>query len=210
MKDITIFIDESGTLSDPKDRVVIIAAVGSRLPEKLRDITRLTRKNLTKKDVSEVKFYKSGKKTKKRYLERLNNEDIEIFVLAVEKEDQKIADSPENFALLCWLILEDCLLFYEDTIKEVVFDRHFHKIQDQEKFNQQLLQLLKRKLKITHTDSQKDSRVNSADMIAGSLLWLKTGKESAFYELFKGKVISERTVSWKNLRREFFGQKKSR
>lgn len=34
--------------------------------------------------------------------------------------------------------------------------------------------------------------------------------ESAFYELFKGKVISEKVVSWKNLRREFFSQKKSR
>jgi hypothetical protein len=210
MKNITIFIDESGTLPDPQDQVVIIAAVGTKLPEKLRGITNSARKILFKKDVPEIKFYKSGEKTKKFYLEKLNREDIEIFVLTIEKQGLKIIDSPENFALLCWLVLEDCLLFYQDAIKEVVFDRHFHKTEDQEIFNHLLTQLLNQKLKIIHTDSQNDTRVNTADMIAGSLLWLKTGKEKTFYELFKGKIISEKVVSWKNLRKKFFETKKSR
>lgn len=207
MKNITIYIDESGTLPDPKDQVVIIAAVGTKLPEKLRAITKAIRKNLIKKNTSEIKFYTSGEKTKRKFLEKLSNEDIEIFTLTIEKRGQKIPDSPENFALLCWVILEDCLLFYQNSIKEVVFDRHFHKKSDQEKFNSTLTQLLGQNLNFTHTDSQKDYEINTADMVAGSLLWLKTKKESSFYEIIKEKIISERVISWKNLRGMFFNKK---
>ena len=207
MKNITIYIDESGTLPDPKDQVVIIAAVGAKLPEKLRAITKSIRKNLAKKSTSEIKFYKAGEKTKRKFLKKLSKENIEIFTLTIEKRGQKIVDSPENFALLCWLILDDCLLFYKDTIKQVVFDRHFHRKTDQDAFNQLLTRLLDQKINITHTDSQKDFEVNAADMVAGSLLWAKTGKEVSFYEIIKGKIVSERIISWKNLRRMFFDKK---
>ena len=127
--------------------------------------------------------------------------------MTIEKRGQKIIDSPENFALLCWIILEDCLLFYQNSIKEVIFDRHFHKTSDQEKFNSTLTQLLNQNLNITHTDSQKDFQVNAADMVSGSLLWLKTGKEPSFYEIIKEKVVSEKVISWKNLRAMFFNKK---
>ena len=207
MKNITVYIDESGTLPDPKDQVVIIAAVGAKLPEKIRAITKAIRKKLIKKNTSEIKFYTSGEKTKRIFLEKLSKESLEIFTLTIEKQGQKIDDSPENFALLCWLVLEDCLLFYQNDIKEVVFDRHFHKTGDQEKFNSTLTQLINRKLNFTHTDSQKDFEVNAADMVAGSLLWLKTKKESSFYEIIKEKIISERVISWKNLRGMFFNKK---
>ena len=33
---MTVFIDESGTLPDPKDRVVIVAAVGTATPRKIK------------------------------------------------------------------------------------------------------------------------------------------------------------------------------
>lgn len=207
MKNITIFIDESGTLPDPKDQVVIIAAVGTKLPENLRAITKSIRKNLAKKNTSEIKFYKAGEKTKRKFLEKLSDEDIGIFTLTIEKQGQKIVDSPENFALLCWVILEDCLLFYQNSIKEVVFDRHFHKTSDQEKFNSTLTQLLDQNLNFIHTDSQKDYEINAADMVAGSLLWHKTKKEASFYKIIKEKIISERVISWKNLRGMFFNKK---
>lgn len=135
MRNITIFIDESGTLPDPKDKVVIVAAVGTNLPQA--------------------------------------KQNLAIFTLTVEKNGQKIADSPENFAFLCWLLLKDCFLFYKENVKQIIFDRHFHKTKDQQNFNQTLISLLGKKVAINHADSLRDQRLNTADMVAGSMLWLK-------------------------------------
>mgnify|MGYP000094317357 CR=1 FL=1 len=209
IKKVTVFIDESGTLPDPKDKVVIVAAIGSLNPEKLLIISKSARKFQKKKGAAEIKFYKAGKRTKRKFLENLANQDLEIFVLTVEKQGKKIEDSPENFALLCWLILEDCLLFYREEIKEIVFDRHFHQEKDQKSFNHTLSKLLGQKMNFTHVDSQKDSRVNTADMVAGSLLWLKTGKDSSFYELIKRKIVSEKLVNWKQIKKKFWHKKMS-
>jgi len=49
---VYIFIDESGTLPDPKDKVVIVAAVGTKLPEKLIKVSRSVRKFLRSKQKS--------------------------------------------------------------------------------------------------------------------------------------------------------------
>jgi hypothetical protein len=207
MKKVTVFVDESGTLPDPKDKVVIVAAVGSQSPEKLLTISKSVRKFQKKKYSAEIKFYKAGERTKKKFLEKLAKEDLEIFVLTVEKEGKKIEDSPGNFALLCWLILEDCLLFYKNKLKQVIFDRHFHQKKDQEKFNQVLTRLLNRQLIFIHVDSQKDSRVNAADMVAGSLLWKATGKDKKFYQLIKEKITSEKIINWKQIREKFWAKK---
>ena len=125
-KNITIFVDESGTLPDPKDSVVIIAAVGTKIPSRLRKINNEVRKYLKMKKTPEIKFYTAGDRTRKAYLKAISKENLEIFVLTVEKAGKKISDSPQNFALLCWFLLEDCLNLYHKNLKEVTFDRHFH------------------------------------------------------------------------------------
>lgn len=210
MANITIFIDESGTLPDPKDQVIIVAAVGTNLPQKLTKVSKSVRKYLkrSKKTLSEIKFYRAGEKTKRKFLEALAKQNVAIFTLAVEKYGQKIVDTPGNFALLCWLLLEDCFLFYQKGVKQIIFDRHFHQLKDQEEFNQILVRLLDKKLVINHVDSQQDPRVNAADMVAGSLLWFKTGKNKKFYQLIKKKVISEKVLNWKEIKRKFLSRKK--
>jgi len=206
---ITIFIDESGTLPDPKDQVVIVAAIGTNIPNKLTHITKVTRKYLRKsnKNISEIKFYKSGEKTKKKFLQELAKQQLEIFTLTIQKEGQKITDSPDNFAILCWFLLEDCLLFYQNQVSKVIFDQHFHRQKDQIKFNQKLTELLGQKFNINHVDSQKEPGITAADMIAGSMLWLKTGKDQQFYHLFKKLIISEKVINWKQIKKIFFNKK---
>jgi len=68
---ITIFIDESGTLPNPKDQVVIVAAVGTNLPKLLTKVSKSVRKYLktSKKTMAEIKFYKAGKKLKRSFSE---------------------------------------------------------------------------------------------------------------------------------------------
>ncbi|MBU0569494.1 DUF3800 domain-containing protein [Patescibacteria group bacterium] len=211
MPTITIFIDESGTLPDPKDKVVIVAAVATELPQKINQVSKSVRKYLKsrKRKLNEIKFYRSGERTKKKFLQELAKQEVDIFALTVEKYGRKIADTPKNFALLCWLLLEDCFLYYTKSKTKLIFDRHFHLSKDQTEFNLILSKLLGKKLDITHVDSQIDQRVNTADMIAGSILWLKTGKDAKFYELVKDRMISEKTVNWKEIKKKLYNEKVS-
>src|SRR3989344_7198629 len=121
----TIFIDESVTLPDTKDEVIIVAAVGTNLPNQLNRLFNKSRKRLQKNvNLSEIKFYTAGDKTKEIFFKHLIEEDLGIFVLIVDKKGRKIPDTPKHFALLCWLLLSEVTNFYPE-IKEIVFDRHF-------------------------------------------------------------------------------------
>lgn len=206
----TIYIDESGTLPDSQDPVVVVAAVSTQAPGRLKSVAKIIRKRYVKGNPPEIKFYRAGDRTKRKFLEKLASQDVEVLVLIVEKQNQSIADSPENFALLCWLLLEDCLLYYRNQIKQVVFDRHFYRAIDQDKFNQVLTGLLDKPLSPIHVDSQTEPLVNVADMVAGSVLWAQTGKDNAFYQIIRSKIVSERVIKWKQIKTRFWQEKTRR
>lgn len=169
MQNIVVFIDESGTLPDPNDKHIIIAAVGAKTPE------------------------------------RIAKEEINIFILSIDKMGRKIQDNYENYAILCWLLLEDVFGFYKE-VWQIISDRHFSKRQDINSFNSLLADLLCRKLKVVHVDSKKNKKVNIADMIAGAVLAKETGKEQRFYKLMKNKIVSERRLNWPAAKRRLFEQ----
>ncbi|MBI2310136.1 DUF3800 domain-containing protein [Candidatus Collierbacteria bacterium] len=206
----TVYLDESGTLPDPRDPAVVVAAISTQTPQRLKSMTKIIRKHYAKSNPPEIKFYRAGDRTKKKFLEKLAAQDVEIFVLIVEKQNQSITDSPENFALLCWLLLEDCLLYYQHQIKHVVLDRHFQRTIDQDKFNQVLTSLLDEPLSPVHVDSQTEPLVNVADMVAGSVLWAQTGKDNVFYQIIRTKIVSERVIKWKQIKTRFWQEKTRR
>jgi hypothetical protein len=41
---VTLFIDESGTLPDPKDKIIVVAAVGVYSPRRIDEILKTVRK----------------------------------------------------------------------------------------------------------------------------------------------------------------------
>jgi len=202
-----IYVDESGTLPDPTDTVVIIAAVATTKPEKLEYTTKNTRNSPYKKIPAEIKFYRSGEKTKKRFFKNLTQQQIDIFILEVKKQGKSIPDSPLNYALLCWQLLIECQNFYPSTTLDIIFDKHFHKTSDQDKFQNILINLLGENLKIQQLDSQQNSIINTADMVAGSFLWSKTGKDTQFYDSIKDKVVIEKSLQWQKLATKYWRQK---
>lgn len=204
MTNIVVFIDESGTLPDPKDKVIVIGAVGTKTPERIEKIIKgIQRKTRLKKTTGELKFYTAGDKTKRLFFERIAKEEIDIFILSIDKMGRKIPDTYENYAILCWLLLKDVFGFYKE-VGQIVFDRHFSKFQDINSFNRRLEDLLQKKLKVVHVDSKKDKKVNVADMIAGAVLAKETGREQGFYKLMKNKVVSERRLNWPAAKRKLF------
>ncbi|MDO8524657.1 MAG: DUF3800 domain-containing protein [bacterium] len=209
---ISILIDESGTLPDPKNKVIIMAAVGVNTQEVLLSVLKKARKSMAcdkkEKVISEVKFYKAGERTKTVYLKELSLADVNIFALIIEKNNQSIKDTPDNFALLAYILLKECLVFYQDIkIKEVIFDKHFQQKDDLIKFNETLLELLGEPFILKHLSSVDNPEINSADMVAGSLLWKYTGKNEKFYNLIKDKIISEQLLNWKEAKAMIFANK---
>lgn len=204
MNKVTVFIDESGTLPDPKDRVIVVAAVGVKAPAKIELIIRQVRKKgKFQKPTGELKFYHASPKSKITFLEKIAREKLNIFVLIAEKMGRKIPDTPQHFALLCWLLLTDVFSFYP-KVREIIFDRHFHKKEDIEKFNQFLSEFLGKSPRMKHVDSQKDKRINVADMVAGAVLAKETGKTERFYQIFSKQVISETRINWPEAKRRLF------
>ncbi len=211
IKKITIYIDESGTLPDKADQLVVVAAISTSNPIGLTKPKKSVKRTSGSKNISEIKFYRCGDKTRIKFLKTLAKQDLEIFIICVEKEGRSIADTPDNFALLCWLLLEDCQLFHRNTIKEVIFDRHFHQPKDRKIFDQALHQLLNRKgPTFIHENSQKVPQINTADMVAGSYLCLKKGKTDKFYKIIKDKTVSEKTITWRQLKTRFWNKKLNR
>lgn len=206
---IFLFIDESGTLPDPKDKVVIIASVGTNSPESIELIFKsLRKKNKFKKPVSEIKFYTAGQQTKELFFQKIVQNNFSIFILTVDKIGRAIPDTPENFSILIGLLLEDIFSFYPN-IKEIVLDKHFSRDKDVGEFNRFLKNFLQKpSISLKHVDSKKNKYINVADMVAGAVLAKETGKTSRFYNLIRNKIISEKRLNWPEAKRRLFRKQK--
>ncbi|HVA97102.1 MAG TPA: DUF3800 domain-containing protein [Candidatus Acidoferrales bacterium] len=203
MKKYTIFIDESGTLPDPKDKVIVLAAVVPESSIVMESVTKSLRKiGRLKKQKGEIKFYTAGEKTKIAILETVIQFDIGIFVLVIDKKDRKIPDTPQHFALLCWLLISDIINLYK--INEIIFDRHFFKTTDLEEFDQKLSELTGTKFKVQHVDSEENKKVNIADMIAGAVLAKESGKDIRFYTIIESKITNYKKMNWIETKRRLF------
>lgn len=200
-----LFLDESGTLPDSKDKVIVVAAVGFYSPRKIETIIKSVRKKgKFKKPVGELKFYNVGEKSKELFFRKIVAENFDIFILIVEKMGRKISDTPEHFAILSGLLIKEAISFYS-KIEQIIFDRHYHRDTDITKFNRVLRDFLNQDLpSIEHVDSQKDKKVNVADMVAGAVLAKETGKNYTFYEIFKERIISEMRLNWPEAKRRLF------
>lgn len=206
----TIFIDESGTLPDVSDSVIVLAAVSAQ-SEILRQLRKIAKESRTHsknpRSQNEIKFYSAGKRTKTFFLTKLASLDVQLFALVVEKEHQKIADTPENFALLLWVLLEDYFLFNTDSEPIIIIDKHFHRESDRMRFDTTVSELLGKKLQLQHVDSLEEPGINVADMVAGSLLWKRVGKDVSFAQLISIRMSSEHVIRWKELKKKVFTKK---
>jgi hypothetical protein len=200
----TVYIDESGTLPDKNDKLIVLSAVCTRSPAKITDIFKRLKRG--KSNNNELKFYKAGHKTKVKFFKELIKENVGIFILEVNKNNRIIKDTPENFAVLCWLLLIDVLNFYSNPLN-VIFDRHFSTNRDITKFNKSLTKLLPNLSKIEHVDSIQNQNVNVADMVAGATLASERGKNGLYYDLISKKVMTKKQINWIEAKRRFVNKK---
>lgn len=201
-----VLIDESGTLPDIKSPVIVIAAVVPKSHAQLENMLKPIQKKAGK--AKEFKFYTAGDKTKTLFFKTLAQENISIFLLIINKMKRKIPDTPQHFALLCWLLLGEILHFYPE-LQKITLDRHFHSKNHRADFDKILRNLLgNQKLPLDHVDSKTETTINVADMVAGAVLAKETGKTDKYYSLIRSKIISETKINWAEAKRRFIENKK--
>ncbi len=209
---LTIFIDESGTLPDSKDKFVVICGVGVEKTKEAENIFSRIRTSLRQRKVKvqEVKFYYAGQNTKRQFLSGVVSANFKIFTLVVDKKGRKIADTPENFAILVADLINEINLWYKVKKMNLVLDRHFYRKVDEDRFNKTLKIKVDKELKYQakHIDSRHNFLVNIADMVAGAVLWKYHGRDLQFYNLIKENIIIEKIVSWPEIRRKSLLQNK--
>lgn len=202
---MVIFIDESGTLADPKDRFVVFAGVFSKNPQSLTKLIPKARKRVPPKKkrkrerlVSEFKFRSVGDSTKERILTTLASLDVKLFVFVLDKERRKIKDTPENYGLLVFTLLKQ--VFKKETVDKIVIDRHFNQVEKRQELTEQLLTLCSRDIEITQVDSLTDSRVDLADFVAGAVLKNARDGVDRFKNLIEPKIVSLKVIKWRELK----------
>ncbi|MBU2545051.1 DUF3800 domain-containing protein [Patescibacteria group bacterium] len=207
---IKIVLDESGTLPDTKDKFIIISGVRIKNLKEAENIYSriLTSLKQRKIQLQEIKFYHSGQKTKRQFLSGIVSANFEIFILAVNKKGRKIADSPENYALLVADLINEINLWYKNEEMDLIIDRHFYRKIDQDRFQEILKKKIDKDLKyqVEQVDSKQNPLVNIADMTAGAVLRKYNSEDMGFYDLIKENIIIEKIVSWPEIKRRNLNQ----
>lgn len=217
LKNLTIFVDESGTLPDPKDQFIVICAVAVKQAKEAENVISRVLESLKQTrdslKLKELKYYHSRHAVKRLFLASIVSAGLEIFVLAVDKKGRKIVDSPENFAILIAELLAGIFSWYRDKKLNLVIDRHFSQDKDQEEFNKLLRDNLNygagwKLQSIQHIDSQSNFSVNIADMCAGAVLWKYNRGKDQFYNVIKENILIEKIGNWPEMKRENLARKK--
>ncbi len=202
---ITVFIDESGTLPDAKDKFVSVCGVAVLQLKEAENIFSRILNSLRQRNIKigEIKFYSAGQNTKRQFLAGMSAANLKVFALIVDKKSRKIADTPENFSLLVSNLISDVTNWYKGKEISFVIDRHFYKKSDQNKFDVLIKASINKNLKwgLKHVDSKREFLVNTADMAAGSVLWKYRGKDSQFYNLIKENIVIEKLINWSEIKR---------
>ena len=207
-----VFVDESGTLPDVKDKFIVIAGVGAEKAKDAKDLISRILKSLRQRKIKikEVKFYYSGERTKIQILSGIISCGFDIFIIAIDKKNRKISDTPENFALLISELINEINLWKPRRNLKIIIDRHFHRKNDEKSFNNFLQEKVKKNVNynIQHTNSQQNIIVNLADFATGANLAKYNKNKFQFYDIIKENILFEKIVNWPALKRKNLKYKK--
>jgi len=202
-----IYIDESGSLADPRCPIVTLAAVKTQSPKMLRWIVKramrgVQRKKSKRGGPSELKFHNASENARVVVLEALVQEQVEVSALSIFKGAQIIPHTPENYSILLCVLLRMCGAEHEQ-VDELSVDVPFNVPQQRA----QLTAVVRRSLNIDvepcYVDSVRNPYVQLADFVAGAVHAKHSGQNPIFYQFIRPRIISDRFVTWGTLRREW-------
>lgn len=203
-----VIIDESGRFADPKSRILVFSALSSnslvgldKIIPKVKKRIPIKGKRKKERALAEIKFSKTGDKTRSAVLQTISKQDLEIFLLIIDTEGRKVADNPKNYSLIVSRLLSP-IKKKNPELKHVIIDRHFTWVCQREKFNDLVQKKLRKRLFIEHLDSQQNTIVSLPDFIAGAIRAYHTKDIDEWRSIIAGKIIYERKIAWRKLKQK--------
>ena len=204
---VYIYVDESGSLSDPYNATVTLAAIKTLSPEPLRRIIKRAKRDVRRKRPkrgtgSEFKFYTTTNNARALVLEALAKEAVEVFALSVFKGSQVIPHSPENYGILLCELLRMCGVEQAHHI-ELSVDMPFNVSHRREQLTAIVCNTFDVDTKVHYVDSIKNPYIQLADFVAGAIRAKHMGRNLLLYQFIQPRMIGDQLVPWKVLRREW-------
>jgi hypothetical protein len=124
---------------------------------------------------------------------------VELFALTVWKGDRRIEDTPENYGILACELLSLCWSSYPNVA--LALDRHFTSPAQIAAVNTRIHRAWPSSgvLSVAHVDSQHNTLVQLADLVAGSVYnWHKSGDRTM--QLISGKFGASLEEDWRHIK----------
>ena len=151
------------------------------------------------KNAAEIKWNNASQRIRVLALTELAKTDAELFALTVLKDGRRIEDTPENYGILACEVLSLSWRLCPNV--SLALDRHFTSAAQVAAVDT----LIHRKwpshgvLSVVHVDSQRNSLVQLADLVAGSVYaWHKSGDRSM--QLISGKFGASLVEDWRHVK----------
>jgi len=202
-----IYVDESGSLADPRDTIVTLAAIKTLSPESLRWIIRRVMRDVYQKQPkqkasAEFKFYTTTENARVAVLEALARERVAIYAVSVFKGAQIIPHIPANYAIMLSQLLRACGVEHE-PIAQIALDSPFNTPRQRAQLTTAVQGVLDLDTELVYVDSRKSPQVQLADFVAGAVRAQHMGGHWIPYQFIQPRMRSDQLVRWKTLRREW-------
>lgn len=197
-------LDESGSLTTDSPHFCM-AAVITADPFAVRHLIQRAalrsgkRLGRPRKRAAEIKWNNASQRVRTLALASLAETDVKIFALTVLKGGRRIEDTPENYAILACETLSHAWPFYLNV--SLALDRHFSSATQIAAVDTMIHHQWPREglLSVAHVDSQRNSLVQLADLVAGSIYsWHKSGEGTV--QLLSEKFAVNLVEDWRSIK----------
>ena len=195
VKEIHIFIDESGDLGKHGLNYFVIAALCTTNPKPIYNLIKRIRQRKLKKKIkmlSEIKANNSDDEIRKFVLTKLANADCEIHIIIVDKSrvrDYLFARKSKLYNSIAGILIEHAQVGYDDI--KVVIDRKDASSFLRKDFDDYIKNIKVKwnaKISIEHLVSHQNLGLQAVDFIAWAAHRKQNTSDDGFYKIIEKKV----------------------
>ena len=208
IRDVYIFIDESGDLGRFGTNYFTIAGLVVDEPISLRRIIKKARQRKLKKKIKELpelKANKTNKVIRKYILSKVASSECQIFAIAVDKSMimprlYEVKDRLYNY--ICGILVNEIVSNYD--LVHIIIDKKHTNTLIRENFNHYLIKKIKSRhnriiIDISHRDSQSTPELQVVDFVAWAINRKFNTGDDEYYRIIENKIINKgRMELWKN------------
>ena len=202
------FLDESPSLNDQSFFFCVdIISTSEKTNKHLQNIIKRARKKIVKKQIkqlSELKFHNSDRKTRDYVLTEIAKSNVEIVVIVINKEHRKIADSPLNYGIAIGVVIAENLLIH--PMLNITMDKKFTNKDDEKEFlaiSQKMINMVISNNKGNKSivfnppaDSKNEPLLQLADFVAGAMNAKYNNRDTHYSEIIHSKISVEKEIKW--------------